>query len=79
MGDHRQAATIIDGALRRAVADDDPVTLVELLVYRAEIATTIGDSAATQDALERADRVELTPEQREQLASTVAVAAELGA
>ena len=69
-GDHRQAAKVINGAPRRPVPDDDPVPLVELLVHRAEIATALGDAAATQDALERADRLELTDEQREQLAST---------
>jgi hypothetical protein len=42
-GDHRQAARILDSALTRPDAADDPITQVEALVYRAEVAMALRD------------------------------------
>lgn len=78
-GDPRQAARILDTALRKAGAGEDPVLLVEALVYRAELATTLEDPEAAQAALARAAEVKLTAEQREQAAESLASAAELRA
>ena len=43
-GDHRQAAKILDGALKRAAADTDPDILAEAHAYRAELAEVLGET-----------------------------------
>jgi hypothetical protein len=71
-GDHAQAAKILDSALARPGATDDPAGLVEVLVYRAEVALVLHDPVTAAAMLDRADGVVLPPEAREQLAGTVA-------
>jgi hypothetical protein len=78
-GDHRQAARILDGALARPDTTDDPITLVEALVYRAEVAMALEDPATVAEMLHRADRVELTADERQRLSATLEAAAELAA
>ncbi|MFI6226684.1 VOC family protein [Micromonospora echinospora] len=78
-GDHRQAAKILDGALARPDADDDPVLAVEALVYRAEIAMALDDPDMARTALDRARRVPLSDLHRDRAADTLRHAAELDA
>jgi hypothetical protein len=76
-GDHRQAARILDSALARPDAADDPITQVEALVYRAEVAMALQDPATAREMLARAHRVELTADARQRLAATLKTVAEL--
>jgi hypothetical protein len=78
-GHHDQAARILDTALARPEAADDPVALVEVLVYRAEVAMVLHDPATAGDMLARAGRVELTDDARHRLAATFETAADLAA
>jgi hypothetical protein len=78
-GDHRQAAKILDGALARPDAGDDPVVLVEVLVYRAEVATVLRDPAMAAAMLGRVSAVSLTDDERSRLAATFETAADLAA
>jgi hypothetical protein len=78
-GDHRQAARILDSALARPDAADDPITHVEALVYRAEVAMALHDSATVREMLARAHGVELKEDDQQRLAATLATAAELAA
>ncbi|MEU4568611.1 VOC family protein [Micromonospora sp. NPDC023956] len=78
-GDHRQAAKILDGALARSDADDDPVLGVAALVYRAEIAMALDDPDTARTALDRAHRVPLSELQRDRAADDLRHAAELTA
>jgi hypothetical protein len=59
-GDARQAARILDSALAHPEAGDDPVTLVEVLAYRAEVAMTLHEPATAAQMLARMDRVALS-------------------
>jgi hypothetical protein len=62
-GDAGQAARILDTALARAAAgDQDPVLLVEVLVYRAEVAIVLEDPGTAAALLERARAVPLSAE-----------------
>jgi catechol 2,3-dioxygenase-like lactoylglutathione lyase family enzyme len=62
-GDAGQAARILDTALARAAAgDQEPVLLVEVLVYRAEVAIVLEDPGTAAALLERARAVPLTAE-----------------
>ncbi|MFI5932814.1 hypothetical protein [Actinoplanes sp. NPDC051494] len=92
-GDLGQAAKILDGALRRALAsrdetaapesrvgagvEADAVTLVEALVYRAEIALGMDDPAKAASVLGEARSVALTPQERVRAADTLRAADEL--
>jgi catechol 2,3-dioxygenase-like lactoylglutathione lyase family enzyme len=76
-GDHQQAARILDTALRKAGPDEDPVLLVEAMVYRAELAVTLHDQDTARAVLARAGDVELAPDQRERAAEALAQAEEL--
>ena len=78
-GDARQAARILDSALTRAAPADDPVTYVEILVYRAEIALVLDDPATAQVMLARAGQVTLTPEQTTRAAQAFETTADLTA
>ncbi|WP_435830505.1 hypothetical protein [Micromonospora echinospora] len=78
-GDHRQAAKILDGALARPDADDDPVLAVEALVYRAEIAMALDDPDTARTALDRARRVPLSDLHRGRVPDSLRHAAELDA
>ncbi|WP_285789775.1 VOC family protein [Micromonospora sp. NBRC 101691] len=77
--DHRQAAKILDGALARPEAADDPVLAVETLVYRAEIAIVLDDPDTARTALDRARRVPLSDLHHGRAADTLRHAADLDA
>ncbi|WBB90649.1 VOC family protein [Verrucosispora sp. WMMC514] len=74
-----QAVRILDSALARPQADDDPVEQVEVLVYRAELAMVLHDPAAAAEMLTRAKSVTLTEDESERAASAFDNAAELAA
>ncbi len=78
-GDARQAARILDSALSRPDAGDDPVTLVEVLVYRAEVAMVLDDPATATEMLARVDRVTLSPDAANRAAAAYEAAADLTA
>lgn len=77
-GDLRQAVRILDSALARP-SDDDPVELVEALIYRAELAVALRDPDTAADLLNRAERVVLTADQTERAAPAFENAADLTA
>jgi hypothetical protein len=76
-GEHRQAARILDSALARAAAEEDPVVLVEVLVFRAEVAMALGDPGTAAGMLQRARTVPLTPEETARAAAARDNAADL--
>lgn len=76
-GDARQAARILDSALAHAEAGDDPVALVEVLVYRAEVAMVLHDPATTAEMLARVDVVALSPDEARRAAAALETAADL--
>ena len=78
-GDARQASRILDSALARAVPADDPVTYVEILVYRAELALVLDDPATAGEMLARAGQVALSPEESARAAQAFETAADLTA
>ncbi len=78
-GDIQQAARILDSALARPHTDDDPVTQVEVLVYRAELAMTLHDPRTAAELLARVDRVALSPDETEKAALALETAADLAA
>jgi hypothetical protein len=65
--------------LARPDASDDPITLVEALVYRAELAMALGDPATASEMLARAHHIELSADAQQRLAATIETAAELTA
>ncbi len=78
-GDARQAARILDSALARPEPDDDPVALVEVLVYRAEVAIVLDDPATAAEMLARAGRVTLSPDEAGRAAAAHEAATDLAA
>ncbi|MBO4206076.1 VOC family protein [Micromonospora echinofusca] len=78
-GDVRQAVRILDTALARSHAGDDPVAQVEVLVYRAELAMVLHDRETAADMLARAERVVLTADESEHAASAFQNAADIAA
>ena len=78
-GDVGQAARILDSALARPRADDDPVAHVEVLVYRAELAMTLDDRETATDMLARVEHVALNAEETGRAAPTFEIAADLAA
>ncbi|WP_229070138.1 VOC family protein [Actinoplanes sp. DH11] len=78
-GDLSQAVRILDSALRRPDAADDPVELVEALVYRAELALGLHDPVTAAAMLDRAGQVALTEDQRRRAAAALDNAADLAA
>lgn len=78
-GDDRQAAKVLDGALRREAEQASPTELVEALVYRAELAVRLDDPAAAREALDRARAVPLDADQRRHAAAALANADTLAA
>lgn len=76
-GDTGQAVRILDSALARTQPDDDPVALVEVLVYRAELAMVLQDPATATEMLSRADGVVLSAEEESRAATTRETAADL--
>jgi len=78
-GDAGQAARILDSALARPQADDDPVTHVEVLVYRAELAMVLQDPETATEMLARVEHVALTADQIARAAPAFEIAADLAA
>ena len=78
-GDVGQAARILDSALARPQADDDPVTHVEVLVYRAELAMALHDRETAADMLDRVEHITLTADETGKAAPTFEIAADLAA
>jgi hypothetical protein len=78
-GDARQAARILDGALARAEAGDDPVTLVEVLAYRAEVAMVLHEPATAAEMLARIDRVALSTGDTRRATAALETAADIAA
>ncbi|MDR7281173.1 VOC family protein [Catenuloplanes atrovinosus] len=76
-GDVRQAVRVLDSALARPEADDDPVTHVEVLVYRAELAMVLQDRETATDMLARAERIALDADETGRAASALENAADL--
>jgi hypothetical protein len=76
-GNVEQAVRILDSALARPHADDDPVDQVEVLVYRAELAMVLHDPGTATEMLARARSVTLTDHETERAASAFDNAAEL--
>jgi hypothetical protein len=78
-GDAGQAARILDSALARPQAGDDPVTHVEVLVYRAELAMALHDRETATEMLDRAGHVALTADETGRAAPAFEIAADLAA
>jgi hypothetical protein len=78
-GDAGQAVRILDSALGRPRADDDPVEQVEVLVYRAELAMVLHDPKTAAEMLARAQSVTLTEDESDRAAPAFDNAAELAA
>ncbi|MEW2427468.1 VOC family protein [Micromonospora sp. NPDC047644] len=78
-GDARQAARILDSALGHPDTADDPVALVEVLVYRAEIAMVLDDPATAIEMLAGVDRVALTADETTRAAAAYEAATDLAA
>ncbi|MEU7949639.1 VOC family protein [Micromonospora chalcea] len=76
-GNPAQAARILDGALARPDAADEPAVLVEALVYRAEMALQLGEPEAARERVRQARSVPLDDESRARLADTLRHAEEL--
>jgi hypothetical protein len=74
-----QAVRILDSALARPQADDDPVEQVEVLVYRSELAMVLHDPKTAAEMLARAQSVTLTEDESERAAPAFDNAAELAA
>ncbi|MEV4279613.1 VOC family protein [Actinoplanes xinjiangensis] len=78
-GDAGQAVRILDSALARPQADDDPVTHVEVLVYRAELAMALNDRETATEMLARVEHIALDEDETERAAPTFEIAADLAA
>ncbi len=78
-GDVRQAVRILDSALARPQADDDPVAQVEVLAYRAELAMVLHDPETAREMLARVDRVVLSADETERAATALDTTADLAA
>ncbi|SDY42939.1 hypothetical protein SAMN05444365_102237 [Micromonospora pattaloongensis] len=78
-GDVRQAVRILDSALARPQADDDPATHVEVLVYRAELAMVLRDEETATEMLARVKRITLNAEETRRAAPAFETAADLAA
>src|SRR5688572_5998469 len=78
-GDIGQAVRILDSALARPLADDDPVTHIEVLVYRAELAMALHDRETATQMLARVEHIALNADETARAAPTFAIAADLAA
>ncbi|MBQ1023263.1 VOC family protein [Micromonospora sp. C95] len=78
-GNVGQAVRILDSALARPHADDDPVEQVEVLVYRAELAMVLHDPKTAAEMLARAQSVTLTEDESERAAPVFDNAADIAA
>ncbi|GIJ76627.1 hypothetical protein SAMN05443287_108142 [Micromonospora phaseoli] len=78
-GDVGQAVRILDSALARPQADDDPVIHVEVLVYRAELAMALHDRETATEMLARVEHIALNADETGRAAPTFEIAADLAA
>lgn len=78
-GDVGQAVRILDSALARPQADDDPVTHVEVLVYRAELAMVLHDRETATEMLARIEHIALDADETARAAPAFEIAADLAA
>jgi hypothetical protein len=78
-GDARQAARILDSALARTEAGDDPVVLVEVLVYRAEVAMILQEPTTATEMLARIDQVGVSPDDSERAKEALRTVADIAA
>ncbi|MEU4624820.1 VOC family protein [Actinoplanes sp. NPDC023801] len=78
-GDAGQAARILDSALARPQAGDDPVTHVEVLVYRAELAMVLQDRETAAQMVARAEHIALNADETRRAAPAFEIAADLAA
>ena len=78
-GDVGQAARILDSALARPQADDEPVAHVEVLVYRAELAMALHDRETATEMLARVGHIALNADETARAAPTFEIAADLAA
>ncbi|WP_327040259.1 VOC family protein [Micromonospora ureilytica] len=76
-GDVGQAIRILDSTLARPQSGDDPVALVEVLVYRAELAMVLRDEETAREMLARANAVVLSADETQRAAPTFEAAADL--
>ncbi len=76
-GDHRQAARILDATLAREQDSASAVDLVEVLVYRAELALRLDDGERAGALLARVRETALDDSDRERLADALANAQDL--
>ncbi|WP_305788905.1 VOC family protein [Symbioplanes lichenis] len=76
-GNPEQAVRILDSALARPRAGDDPVEQVEVLVYRAELALVLHDPETATAMLARARSVPLTEAESERAAPAFTNAADV--
>ncbi len=76
-GDTRQAAKILDGKLARDDGRTSVTTLVEALVYRAELAIRLDDLDTAGSLLDRVRNTPLDDAQREVLSDALANATDL--
>ena len=76
-GDVPQAVRILDSALARPHAGDDPVTRLEVVVYRAELAMALDDRKTARGMLARAGEIELSAEDARRAGPVLENAADL--
>ncbi|MFI9531187.1 VOC family protein [Micromonospora rosaria] len=76
-GEVRQAVRILDSALARPEAGDDPVARVEVLVYRAELAMVLHDPGTATEMLAAVERVVMTADESARAGAALQTAADL--
>ncbi|MBU8858756.1 MULTISPECIES: VOC family protein [unclassified Micromonospora] len=76
-GNPAQAARILDGALARPDAADDPAVQVEALVYRAELALQLDEPESARELVRQARSIPLDDGPRDALADTLRHAEDL--
>ena len=76
-GDHQQAARILDATLARSDGSESLRDLVEVLVYRAEVAVVLRDNQRANELLARLRSMDLPESDRDQLAEALDNATEL--
>lgn len=65
--------------MARPQADDDPVTHVEVLVYRAELAMVLHDQETATEMLARVEHIALNADETRKAAPTFETAADIAA
>ncbi|SCF39173.1 hypothetical protein [Micromonospora marina] len=76
-GNPAQAARILDGALTRPEAADDPAVQVEALVYRAGLALQLDEPDSARELVRQARSIPLDDGSRDALADTLRHAEDL--